>query len=448
MIDRMRNWLIPHVYLPLADVWLREGFVARWREAERTQWLPWDELAQIRAGALGRLLQHSADNVPYWQRTFADLGLGPDDFHDINVLQRLPIMTKQAYRDLGFEQVCAGNIAAHIANSTSGTSGTPFAFYMGKRLTSVKHANFYRAWGATGAGLGDRELKLWGPHKDSAAKVWFERLALGRAFFSAFAIDDQWAALEDLLTRFRPRHLEAYASAAYRLAQVARNQGLKHHFETVTVSAEPIQPAQRETIAEVFGTQVFNRYGSREFGTLAFECDRHTGMHICGEHFFIEVVDDQGEPVPPGHEGRLLITAFYNYAMPFIRYEIGDRGVVLPDQCPCGRGLTLLGPLSGRTTDFLEFPNGRVVPYLYFNYFFEQYGDRLQGFQVTQLEPALLQVALLPLGTLAADDIAVITRRLRDYIGAAVEVRVTPTQQLELTPAGKLRHVRSLVKDR
>ena len=73
-------------------------------------------------------------------------------------------------------------------------------------------------------------------------------------------------------------------------------------------------------------------------------------------------MDDKGKPVPVGGEGRILVTNLHNYAMPFIRYDIGDVGALSDKACPCGRGLPLLAKLTGRTTDFIRTRSGGVIP--------------------------------------------------------------------------------------
>lgn len=443
----VREVAIPKLWLPLAARWVGEDFVRLWREREQTQWESAVALQERQLRGLRALLDHAARKVPFWRLTMAEAGLTTADFQSVGDLQRLPATSKAFYTEQGAGQVCAEDLppGKAIANSTSGTSGTPFAFVMDKALTAVKHANFFRSQTAAGIRFGERALKLWGPHDDPLTKQVFEKLVLGRVQFSAFAIDNNWEGLSRLLRGFRPRHLEAYASAAVRLAQAAEERGFDHHFDTVTVSAEPIIAGHRKLLEQVFTARVYNRYGSREFGTVGFECEHHSGLHLCMEDFVVEVVDENGRQLPPGEEGRLLITCLANRAMPFIRYEIGDRAALLPDVCPCGRGSGLLGPISGRTTDFLRFPSGKVVAYLYFNYFFEQYGDRLKEFQVTQTEPSRVQLSLVPKAQLTAADESEILARLQEYLGPEVNLALERVSAVPLTSAGKRQCVRSLV---
>jgi len=118
----------------------------------------------------------------------------------------------------------------------------------------------------------------------------------------------------------------------YRLPESLRLRAIESH----------MHPAggwfMREKVEEVFGCPVYNRYGSREVGDIAGECKYHQGLHVLPWGSYVEIVDEAGNLVEPGVEGRILVTCLTNYAMPLIRYDIGDRGALAGEfKCPCGR---------------------------------------------------------------------------------------------------------------
>jgi phenylacetate-CoA ligase len=131
-------------------------------------------------------------------------------------------------------------------------------------------------------------------------------------------------------------------------------------------SAGTLFPFMRETISKAFHCQVFNRYGSREVGNIATECDAHLGLHVNMETHFVEIIDEKGEPCHPGKEGEIVVTLLTNYAMPLIRYRIGDMGIWADRECTCGRGLPLLETVTGRTMDYFVTKEGKIVPSEFF----------------------------------------------------------------------------------
>ena len=94
----------------------------------------------------------------------------------------------------------------------------------------------------------------------------------------------------------------------------------------------------RADIEEAFGTKVYNFYGSREVSNLAGECKKGL-MHTFDFWNYLEVLDDNNQPVKEGEEGKVVVTNLVNYSMPLIRYEIGDLALRGPAQCTCGNNL-------------------------------------------------------------------------------------------------------------
>ncbi len=126
----------------------------------------------------------------------------------------------------------------------------------------------------------------------------------------------------------------------------------------------------RSRMEESFRCEVFDRYGSRETGDMAGECDEHRGLHVLPWTCHLEVLDGQDEPVGPGEEGEIVVTGFTNRAMPLIRYRIGDRARVPAERsvCPCGRDTQMLASITGRTVDMFLGPDGAMVDGEYFTH--------------------------------------------------------------------------------
>lgn len=440
----LRNVLTERLVFPVVQLGLQNGFYSRYRELLESQWLSRDELETIRFERLTRLLTYAAQRVPLYRELFRARGLTIDDFRSVDDLQQLPILTKDDFR-AGFPERCTSEDIEQdrwIPNSTSGSTGMPFAFFMDRNLTGAKLANYFRNYRWAGVRPGDRMLKLWGTHDADWKETLFIRHVLRREEFSAFDIDRRGDRLLELLRSHRPRAMEAYTSAALKLAYLLQERGADDvTFDVVVTSAEPLYPHQRELIAEVFQADVFDRYGSREFGIVAFDCEHHAGLHVNNETNIVEVVNDTGERLPPGEEGRLIITSLTNYVMPLIRYEVGDVGAYSPGICPCGRELPLLEGITGRVSDFIELPSGIRVPFIFFNYFFEGYGPFLRQFQVVYHPGERLTVRLIPTSEFTPEHRDRIVQGLGREIGGEIPISLEMVRQIPLTRSGKVRPV-------
>src|SRR5205823_1358723 len=141
---------------------------------------------------------------------------------------------------------------------------------------------------------------------------------------TAHVTEERLLAFHRDLLRRRPRVLQAYARSALLFARYLEHNGLtpwRPH--SIVTSAEVLEPEERALVERVFGCRVFNRYGCREVSVIASECDAHQGMHVMAEGLLVEIETPDG-PAAPGVMGNLLVTDLLNFAMPMIRYRIGD----------------------------------------------------------------------------------------------------------------------------
>ncbi len=150
-----------------------------------------------------------------------------------------------------------------------------------------------------------------------------------------------------MIDEFKPEIIHGYANSLRFLAHFAFEANIHPEVGVIQSACEVLTSEARKEIMEAFNCDVFNYYGSRELGSMAQECEVHNGLHINSERFIVEEV-----------EGRLLFTDLLNYAMPLIRYENQDMGVLTDRVCSCGRGLPMIESLSGRVMDFLFTKKG------------------------------------------------------------------------------------------
>lgn len=132
---------------------------------------------------------------------------------------------------------------------------------------------------------------------------------------------------------------------------------LRSTLRLVMTESELLVPEHRRALVEGFGVPVFDEYSSWEALNLYYECDRG-GRHLAEDRVLVEVVDDDGRPVPDGTEGRVVVTHFVERAMPLVRYVLGDVGVIEPGRCPCRRRFRVMRLTRGRVNDAVVLPSG------------------------------------------------------------------------------------------
>lgn len=259
-------------------------------------------------------------------------------------------------------------------NSTSGSSGIPFAFAKNKYCHAMTWALIQDRFGRHGLDFNQSlQARFYGIPFEPRSAYYREKikdLLSRRVRFPVFDLSDR--ILEKYTTQFRTRpfvYLNGYTSSLVLFAQYLLKQKivLKEICPTLkrcVTTSEMCDDHDRQTMQVAFGVPVVNEYGAAELDLIAFE-DEDFDWILNEETLFIEIVDDNDNALPNGKEGRIIVTSLYNKAMPFIRYELGDIGVIAPERKGVYR---ILQQLTGRTNDIATLPSGRKIPGLTFYY--------------------------------------------------------------------------------
>lgn len=352
---------------------------------------------------LRSVLVAAGRSVPYYRALFDSIGFRPAKAHLPQEMSRLPILTKSVLRDRSKELVAAGTDPRFlIANASGGSTGKPVEFFQDQRYWQTAHASRSMFMGWWGVAPGEPLASIWGADRDIPDWSWKERLyhkVCQVKICNAFALNE--SRMERFcrdISRWQPRFINGYATALEIFARF-----LLDHPEfsirpvAVESSAETLTENQRTVIERAFAAPVYNFYGSREVNNLAAECPAHSGLHANMLSRYIEVVDDDGQPMPAGVPGRILVTDLSNAVMPLIRYENEDIGSWSAQACPCGRPFRLLEKVWGRSSDMITTQSGRLIHGEYFTHLFYHIPE-VTMFQVFQesIDKVRVSIVLRP----------------------------------------------------
>jgi phenylacetate-CoA ligase len=334
-----------------------------------SQYWPLLRLEAYQWQQLTALLKHSYAHVPYYRRAFNEVGLEPRDITSPGDLAQLPILTKEIIREHHDDLLDRSvDRATLVGNSTGGSTGEPLCFFQDENYCQWEQAAAIRAWKYyVGGNETTLEAILWGAERDigkgmGLKKVLYSVLRERCLPLNTFDLDSaslrRYRTLYNLL---RPKILRGYASSLFFVADYVKTQGLSMHPpQAIISSAETLWPNMRSLIEEVFRARVYDSYGCREVSQIATECESHDGLHIVMENQIVEL-----------DNGRIVVTNLRNYAMPFIRYSIGDLAEsVRKDACACGRSSLRISGLQGRESDNVQLRDGRVIHGEYFTHLF------------------------------------------------------------------------------
>ncbi|HQC94969.1 MAG TPA: phenylacetate--CoA ligase family protein [Aquabacterium sp.] len=439
-----------HALFPLHERLKGHASVAVRRRLETSQW--WDR-ARLEADQVARLrgfLTDIGQHVPHYRDLFARSGFDPKALVTLAQLRTLPLMGKPEIRAAG-QTLQADDAGPLTRYNTGGSSGEPLIFYMGKARKSHDVAAKWRATRWWGVDIGDTELVVWGSPIELGAQDRIKQLrdALMRShLLPAFEMSpsnlDHFVAE---IRRVRPAMLFGYPSSLSLIADHAAARGVRLDdlgIRVAFVTSERLYDNQRAAIARGFGCPVANGYGARDAGFIAHECPQGQ-LHISAEDIVVETVRPDGSPCAPGEAGEIVTTHMATRDFPFVRYRTGDVGVLSDVPCACGRGLTVLAEVQGRTTDFVVARDGTVMHGLALIYTVRD----LPGVERFRIEQQSLDRTVVQVVASAPFDAAAEQRIIRDYqarLGQGVEVVVQRVAEITAEASGKFRYVVSRVK--
>ena len=422
------------------------------RELRRWQGLDRSESESLQQRHLESLLRHAHDHVPYYRGILrdADVVSGDGRIHP-DRLSRLPLLDKPAIRT-HFEKLKSDDLASRrwYYNISGGSTAEPLRFIQDGAFKARGRAGsvFTDLW--AGYRPGDPRVLLWGAPRDVQSgtvgiRAKIKNFVRNEIWLNSYWMDEKdMSAYAERINFMRPRQILAYAESVYDLARFIERTGQSVFSPTAIVSSSgTLYPGMRATVERVFGAPVFNRYGSREILNIAFECDSHEGMHVITPYHYVEIIRPDGSPAPPGETGEIVITSLTNYAMPFIRYRIGDLGSWSPRPCSCGRSWPLLAEVTGRTAEIFVRRDGRHVLSTFFGYvmFFQEWRDWIDRCQFVQEDYDLIRVLIRALPGKKINKAALprIAGQIKEVMGDDCRVEFEFVAEIPPVASGKIR---------
>jgi phenylacetate-CoA ligase len=329
----------------------------------QTEHLPAEKLQSYQLGLLEPLVRHAAANVPFYRDRLRPVlaGDGTLDFSRWHAIPLFDRITAQAAGDtLQTGNLPVGN-DRWVEDLTAGSTGVPLRHRrsnltdLASRCQSERDYNWYGMdLGKCLAHIGDIRDGTADPADGTKLNSW------SLSGDGNFIVLNRRTDIEQQilwLQRMRPRYLFAYPSIVRDLADYALSSGLALWFEVVLTTGEPLSQDVRAKTQKAFGARIYDRYGLQEIGHLAAECPSCGQYHLSAESALVEILREDGVPAEPGEIGRLVVTSLYNYAMPFIRYDVGDFAEVSWSNA-CWYTLPSLRRILGRERNSFVRPDG------------------------------------------------------------------------------------------
>ena len=411
----------------------------------RTQFDPPEVVAQNQWLALRAMLFHAFETVPFYRKRWTALGIHPHDIRSADMLESLPILTKQDLRERADELISDRYRGLPLVRKkTTGSTGIPVEVLVDAASMNWKRACTTRTDEWSGWRQGERVAKVWGnpEYQRQGIKGYLRNLFLDRAtYLDTREIDsNRIREFVDTLRRRPPSLLFGHAHSLWLIALwVRQNAPDAFRPRGIISTAMMLSASQRRTIEDAFHTPVTDRYGCEEVSLIASECEVHRGLHVNAESVHVGI-DRSAAGLYPQRTGPILVTDLTNFAMPIIRYRTGDV-VTLSDEkaCDCGRGLPMLENVQGRTADFVVTPAGSLISGISLT---ENFACLIRGtaqLQIVQESRTHLRLRLVPDATFGEESKTQIAGLVRDTFGPSMTHELEYLGSIAPEKSGKFR---------
>lgn len=368
--------------------------------------------------------------------------------------EALPVMTKKDFQKPLQERLSKGFTTKNVyVNKTSGSSGDPFIFAKDTFSHALTWVNIMARFGWFGIDFNQSlQARFYGIPLDfiGNSKERLKDFLSHRYRFPIFDLSDK--VLEDVLLQFSRKrfdYINGYTSSIVLFAKFLQQKNIVlttvcPTLKCCVVTSEMLFDNDKILLETQFGVPVVNEYGASELDLIAFQ-NPEGEWQVNSETLYVEILDEQNNVLPHGKEGRVVITSLYNKAHPFIRYDIGDIGI-LDEQSTAKK--PLLKKLIGRTNDVALLPSGKKSPGLTFYYvtksIIEDDGN-VKEFVIKQTKIDTFDIEYVSEKALTVAQIQAIEKAITTYLENGLTFNFLRRETLERSKSGKLKQFVSLL---
>jgi len=443
----MNSFLSKYLFYYPVTIARGEFVLMRLLQYKRMQWRNASDIEAYQLSNLNKLIKYAILNCPYYRQLLGDNGIALSGIKNISDLERIPTITKTDLVNYYSTIRSDRRFLFSSSKTTGGSTGEAVTVEKNAGALARERAATWRAYEWAGVGIGDVQARFWGVPLSKKSHL-LSRLVdfiSNRSRLSAFQINEE--SLDQYhkkLLKLRPAYLYGYVSMISAFAghlEKSNINGLPGLRSVITTS-EVLDDSSRKLIEDVLQVRVFNEYGCGEVGSIAHECE-YGNMHIMAENVIIEIDTSSS---PDGESGEIIVTDLHNYAMPLIRYRLGDYATLSKEECECGRGLPVIKSVHGRAYDMVVDPDGNMLHPEVLMYVFEELKTSAAGikqFQVIQKSIDSFLINIVPEMYYKKETEEDILGRIRNKIHPGFSAHFCYVDEITREKSGKLRVIKS-----
>jgi phenylacetate-CoA ligase len=431
--------------------------------------MPREELRALQSERFMQQMQRAWE-IPFYQRHWGKAGIERGDIRCLDDLKHLPAFTVHDLRDSIARHPPWGDLMGVdpetddpmplILQTSGGTTGLPRAMIYTPRDREVMNINTARRMYMQGVRPFDRVQVALATGLPNAGFLLRESLWKYTGAVPIISGTGNQTPSRRQIEIMRSWGINFFAALAPYLRHVGNVARDELNFDVRELKLKGLLcwlgVDDRKPIEEQWGTDVFDNYGTNEFGTVCCDCRYKTGMHVFEDAFVAEVADPVTlEERPTGGKGVLVLTTLFKHAAPMVRFNTNDVLSFIAGDCPCGSTHRRLSKVFGRADNMVKFRGVSIFPEAIGALVAEQAGSN--GEYICVVEPPSASgrdemTVLVEAADLSVEHSglkAALSRRLHEALGVKLDVKVVGNGELSrLTGISDLMKVRRLLDKR
>lgn len=407
------------------------------------------DIVRFQNRKLRSVISYAYKNVKYYRQLFDRSGISPDDIKTVDDISIIPITSTQDFRNCPVKDTMSREVKFQrmVQRHTSGSTGRPFTI---RRTGLEDHLiNTFRIRSFRQFGMRIRDVRAYigftsqSHRRDNLLGAIRQFLGIYR-LFPVNCLGSETEIFSEL-EKIQPDIINGFPEVLAYVAQHILEKDGAIHPELIISGGESLTPFRREKIEKGFKTRVFDIYGSHEFNLIAWTCPDTGQYHICDDNVIVEVLRN-GRRAEPGERGEVVATGLNCYAMPFIRYRLGDIVTQGTTTCSCGQPFSTIRNIQGRMHDYFIMPDGSwlhpdniIVPVM------ENESSWVNQYQLLQEKEDRIILRIHPFYSPDATQLDHVKQLARAQLPSNVKFSIDIVDNLAFEASGKFRFCKSLV---
>lgn len=401
------------------------------------------KMEEYQVSELKRIISHSYETVPYYNKLFRESGIKSSDIKDFRDLKKIPYLTKEIIQNNLDELISSKYKKENLQYiTTGGSTGVPMGLYIDRKYDTVREWAFItHMWSRVGYDINKNNRTVYLRGNQPKAGV-FEYKNKSLVLSSYNLNESNIKKYIELILEYKPSFIQAYPSSISILSDYINSNGIDVKLPTlkaILCASENIYDFQKESIEKAFKVRIYSFYGHTEHACIGGECEHSEYYHLQSEYGYTELINKDGKDVENDDElGEIVATGFNNYVTPFIRYRTADMVINTNETCKCGRGYKLIKRVEGREQEqIITYDGSRVaMTGIIFAQHFKAFG-KMKNMQLEQNEIGKVTVRIEEKEKFNQEDINEVISKMESACNDNLNVNIEFVDSIARTVRGK-----------